>query len=156
MRKFQCRICGGKQYSTARLREHKHPECIHCGAPASQIFETDATRDKTSEPLVAEPLTISEMVNVAATSGAPTIDQAMIAAHIVQQYCLNQNCSAEEICPLGRMLSCYCNMSTNVAEADFVVSTMTALPLGWDIPNPVEIGLCKEDKGGEDDETRTN
>lgn len=137
MREYMCKQCGRKQYSTARLHEQKHPECVHCGA--KQMFETDATRDTSIEVNFS---TVCE----AAITGAPTLDQAIIAAHVVRTYCQEVGyCDKEHICPLGHMINCY--------ESD-------GGPAIWDVPNPEDIGLCSNpedisigtiaaDKGGE-------
>lgn len=69
------------------------------------------------------------------TTGTPTIDQAIIAAHIIKSYCQAvPTCDRDHICPLGHMINCY------------ETETCGFGPDSWDVPNPEEIGLCDDDK----------
>lgn len=122
MREFQCKQCGRKQYSTARIEEQTNPSCRYCGAPASEIFETSATRDKP----VPTP--------------AVTVDKAMIAAHTINEYCRDHyyGCSANNRCPLGHLLSCYATEGEGQN------------PILWDIPAPEEIGLVSTAEAAQD------
>lgn len=132
MREFQCRSCGHKQYSSARLEDQSNPNCRYCGATASEIFETTATADTSN--LGNKASTVTSAVCEAAPTGTPTIDQAIIAAHIIKSYCQEvPKCSRGDICPLGHMINCYETESCGFG------------PDSWDVPDPEEIGLCGDD-----------
>lgn len=78
---------------------------------------------------------VTSAVCKAAPTGTPTIDQAIIAAHIIKSYCQEvPTCDKDYSCPLGHMINCY------------KIETWGFGPDNWDVPNPEEIGLCDDDE----------
>lgn len=129
-----CKVCGRKQYSTARLSEQRHPECVYCGAPKQQIFEVGSE---------ADPSMIAAQANkptATGATGAANLDGVIIAAHKIHEYCCATSCSEDNICPIGHMLGCY--------EDGSVVNLLPAM---WDIPEPFSIGINTGAEGGVND-----